>query len=517
MQTATTREFGIRDAAIYGAQVAVLQDPDALRLIRQAITEARLAPESAIAQLLARFERAFENLDGSELKNWGADLRDPWHAVLRELDLQAERGFGLPAGAGLVLVADELTPSLVTRRYSHPVRGIVCVRGGRYSHGAVLARTFGVPTVIGIDHAVDRIRHGESVIVWGDDGRVWSGVEDGERETARRSADERARVRRALAAGAAEPGRTADGTPVQVMANLESPRDLEDFEPGAAEGVGLFRTEFLFMARSSFPSEREQSEIYQSVLQRFPGRPVVFRTLDVGGDKPLRYFKAPAEANPAMGWRGLRVSLRWPDLLLVQLKAVVQACRAGDAQVMLPMISTLDELRAVRALLERVEGAARLPLGVMIEVPAAALALEDLAGACDFFSVGTNDLVQYLYAVDRDNAWVADLYQPYHPAHLRLLAQIARTSRALGKPASVCGEMAGQAAGALFLVGAGFRRLSVAGPFVAETKAMLRQAELPWMQGVAAQAQACRTASEAQALLEDSAARLWRTVVQRSG
>lgn len=522
VQSATAREFGIQDAAIYGAQVAVLKDPDALRLIRRLMRDERLAPEFAIQQLINKFEKLFDGLEGGAMKNWAADLRDPWQVVLRELDLEDGSALGMPSGAGIILVAEELTPSLVTRSHSHPVRGIVCARGGRFSHGAVLARSFAIPAVIGVENATDRVRHGEPVIVFGEEGRVLAGVDAEQQVQALTLAEERKEVRRAVAGLAREPGRTADGTRIEVLANLESPRDLELFDPEAAEGVGLFRTEFLFMERAEFPSEREQCEIYESVLQRFPGRPVVFRTLDVGGDKRLRYFRTPHESNPAMGWRGLRVSLQWRDLFLVQLRALAVARRSGDARVLLPMVSALEELREVQALVEQLYADSngslqRLPLGVMIEVPAAAMALRDLARECDFFSVGTNDLVQYLYAVDRDNPWVSELYQPYHPAHLRVLRAIARAGERLALPTSVCGEMAGHAAGTLFLAGAGFRSLSVAGPFVAEAKALLRTADIGALRQLAVRAAACATAREAQGLLEDAAAAHWKEMVRRSG
>lgn len=518
VQAATARELGDQEAAIYGAQVAVLHDPAALGTIRRLVREEYLAPETAIQELLDRFETAFRSLEGADARNWAADLRDPWNMVLRALNQEEEQSLALRSGTGVVLVAEELAPSLVVRRSSQPVRGIVCTRGGRFSHGAVLARSSGIPTVVGVDRATARIRTGEAVVVAAEEGRVLAGASAAEQEEARTRAAERADVRRGLVALAREPGRTACGAPVQVLVNLESPRELETFDPATAEGVGLFRTEFAYMERPTFPSESEQAEIYEAVLQRFPGRPVVFRTLDIGSDKRLRYFEMPSERNPAMGWRGLRVSLQWRDLFLIQLKALSRARRGGDAQVLLPMVTTLEELRAAKRLQEQVwtdaNGAAgRLPVGVMIEVPAAVMALRDLARESDFVSVGTNDLAQYLYAVDRDNPWVADLYQPYHPAHLRVLLFIARTCGRLRKACSVCGEMAGQPAGALFLVGAGFRRLSVASPFVAETKALIRAARLADMRRLAARAAAAATAGEAQASLEEAAAVCWRQVV----
>ncbi|HEX9792681.1 MAG TPA: putative PEP-binding protein, partial [Planctomycetota bacterium] len=406
IQSLTAREFGIQDAAIYGAQIAVLQDPDALGRIRKMVGDDSLEPASAIQALVDRFESTFRALEGGEVKNWAADLRDPWFAVLRELGEIGSLPSDSPAGEPLVLVADELTPSLVTRYPRGLVAGIVAARGGRFSHGAVLARTFSIPTVIGVDGVHARARHGEACVVYGDEGRVLLGADAGQQEDARVFAKERAEVREVFLARGLEACSTSCGESVGVYVNIESPRDLETFDTGMADGVGLFRTEFAYMERPNFPSGKEQTRIYESVLAGFVGKPVVFRTLDIGGDKPLRYFQTPRENNPALGWRGLRVSLEWKDLFLLQLKALAEARAAGDVRVLLPMVTTLDELREARALVDQVHRDSdgrlpKLPLGVMIEVPAAAMALRDLAREADFVSVGSNDLTQYLFAVDR--------------------------------------------------------------------------------------------------------------------
>ena len=521
VQAVTSRELGIQDAAIYGAQIAVLQDPDGLRFIRERIEEDQLEPESAVQALIDRFEHLFRGLEGGDVKNWVADLRDPWRAVIRELSEEEEQRLTGADDAGLVLVAEELTPSLVTRHYRHPLDGIICTRGGRFSHGAVLARSFGIPTVIGIEEIHVKVATGECCILYADEGRVLLGAEDDQEQEARQLAEERLQVRSALASAAREPGATADEVAVQVLVNIESPRDLETFEPETAAGVGLFRTEFAYMERPSFPSEKDQTAIYESILERFPGKPVVFRTLDIGGDKQLRYFRTPREPNPALGWRGLRLSLEWQDLFLMQVSALQAAGRKGDVRLLLPMVTTIDELRLAKQLIDQVRDSSGddrppIPVGIMLEVPAAAMALEDLAREVDFVSVGTNDLTQYLFAVDRDNPWVSDLYQPYHPAHLRVLRYVARVCQHQGRVLSVCGEMAGQLAGALFLVGSGYRSLSMAPPFVAEVKAILREVKLEELQELAKRAADCHTSVEAFGLLQDAATRYWRQIVQKA-
>lgn len=514
IQTLTTKELGMQDAAIYGAQIAVLQDPAAHRKLEDLVLRQQLQPESAIQSVLDEFEGVLKGLEGGDMKSWVSDLRDPWLAVVRELRNVEDEEHLAGDGEGVVLIAEELTPSLVTRNHQHNVVAIACNRGGRFSHGAVLARSFGIPTVAGMDGVHGKAINGEMCVINGDDGSALLGVDGYEEKAARDLEEERRHVHEKLAAEAVEPGHTRDGTPITVAVNIESPKDLAMFDPAIAGGVGLFRTEFAYMERPSFPSVEEQTAIYESVLVKFPGKPVVFRTLDIGGDKQLRYFGHPKEANPAMGWRGLRLSLEWQDLFLMQISALVRARRKGDVRILLPMVTTIEELRQAKVLIRQAAGDEEVPpVGVMIEVPSAALAARDMAAEADFVSVGTNDLTQYLFAVDRDNSWVSNLYQPYHPAHLRTLRYIAKACNVLGTPISVCGEMAGQYPGALFLVGAGFQTLSVAPPFVPGVKAVLKQRDFDELRHLARRAAACSTTKEAFAILDGAATDSWNAVV----
>lgn len=504
VQGAAAQELGLQDAAIYAAQGAVLRDPHALAEIRAGIRNERLAPESAIQALLDRLGKVFDALEGGDMKSWAADLRDPWMQVMRELGEGEHDALLTAAGdEAVVLVAEELTPSLLARLPRARLAAVLCAQGGRFSHGAVVARSAGVPTVSGLEGVHLRVRTGELCIVRGDEGRAQIGVDEAERAAAQALAAERQRLRAALAREATAPATTEDGTPIEITANIESPRDLDIFDLGTVDGVGLFRTEFAYMERPSFPSAEEQARLYASVLQRMGDKPVTFRTLDVGADKQLRYLTLPHEANPALGWRGLRLGLVWQDILLLQLQALLAAGVHGRARILLPMVTTVEEVRVVKSMLAALPSAGpRPPLGVMIEVPAAVMGLRDLLRETDFVSVGTNDLTQYLFAVDRDNPWVSSLYQPYHPAHLRLLRSIARTCQTARKPAAVCGELAGQPAGALFLVGAGFRSLSMAAGFVPEIKALLRASAMETLRSTAARALRCRTAGEAATVLE---------------
>jgi phosphoenolpyruvate-protein phosphotransferase (PTS system enzyme I) len=517
VQAATSEELGIEDAAIYGAQIAILQDPSVLQEIRTLIAEKLLAAESAIQAAVEKFGKQFEQLEGGDIKNWAADLRDPWHAVGRELAMDSSVASPMNADQPIILVAEELVPSLVTRYPRESLAGIVCRRGGRFSHGAVVARSFGIPTVTGLDQIEQKAQPGETAVVYADKACLLLGVEAEELEAANRRKAQSRVVQDALRERALQPAATADGHRVAILANIESPRDLGIFDTEVVDGVGLFRTEFAYMERPTFPSVQEQADLYRRVLETFEGKPVVFRTLDIGNDKTLRYFTMPQEANPALGWRGLRLGLEWKDLLLAQIQALIDCQDAGDVRILLPMVTVIEEVRQVRKLIKNFLPAdtAMPPLGCMVEVPSAALALADIAAEVDFVSVGTNDLVQYLFAVDRDNPWVTDLYQPFHPAHLRLLLHIAQTCKATGTPVSVCGEMAGQPEGALFLVGAGFDQLSVAPPFVSELKAILGQVQTQNLQEMAHQAAACQNSEEAFEILETAAHKAWAQVVDR--
>jgi phosphoenolpyruvate-protein phosphotransferase len=515
VQGATAQELGLQDAAIFGAQIAVLQDPAALQEIRNLVRDELYAPESAIQVMVEKFGKLFEALEGGDIKNWAADLRDPWHAVQRELAQDRNEALLDPTGGPIILIADELVPSLLTRVPRERLAGVVCGRGGRFSHGAVVARSFGIPTITGVEQVVSRVQPGEQIAIYADAGRVLFGVNEAEAAAAQQRATEDAAVRDVLVEEAKQPAVMRCGQQVAILINVESPRDLKGIDASLVDGVGLFRTEFAYMERPTFPTVVEQAELYREMLRHFPGKPVVFRTLDIGNDKQLRYFQTPEEANPALGWRGLRLGLHWKDLLLAQIQALIHAGDTGPVRIMLPMVTLLEEVRETRALIRATlpPDQKMPPLGCMIEVPAAAMALRDIVAEVDFVSVGTNDLVQYLFAVDRDNPWVADLYQPYHPAHLRVLDHIARTCQKSETPLSVCGEMAGELEGALFLVGVGFSQLSVATPFVPQIKAVLSRFRREELAELAAQACSKSTSTEAHGLLKLAAERAWSEVV----
>lgn len=482
-QKLVANSAGAKDAEIFAVHRMILKDPRAMSEIERAVAEQRINAEAAIQLLIERYQETFGKLEGENVRDFASDVSDPWRYVLNVL-LEREREQVQETDRSVILAAAELTPALVSYVARERLLAIVAETGGRFSHGAVLARSLGLPCVVGLPNLLARLEQGMRLAVDGDHGSVVLAPGDeqvGEFLERKRVLESRREVFRAEAG---QPARTQDGGSIRVQVNIESVRDLDTFELGHTDGVGLLRTEFLYLERAEFPSEEEQYRLYRRVLERMEGRPTTLRLLDIGGDKPLPYFQTPSEANPALGWRGIRITLRWRDLLRVQLRAMLRASTAGNLSILMPMISSLEEVREVHRLFDEIRSqlhdqgyptADDLPVGAMIEVPSALLELERIVREVDFVSVGTNDLVQYLLAVDRDNPWVAGLYDPYHPAVVRALRSVADVARAAQKSCSVCGEMASDPAVALLLLGLGYDSVSVAPQFVPEIKFAVRR------------------------------------------
>jgi phosphotransferase system enzyme I (PtsI) len=501
---------GEEEAAIFDVQIAMLDDVELLDNVR-ALIHQNLAAEKAFDLVMADWRQSFARHTHQMLRERVADLTDVHIRVLSMLlELGDHDPVDLPKGSNAILVTHDLTPSLTVQLDRGAISAIATDAGTRTSHVAILARSLGLPAVVGLRDATVQLHAGDRVILDGSLGVLIPNPTEAQiaayAERAVRDASDDAAMR---AVATAEPI-TLDGVRVVLRANVDLPDEAEAAASSGAEGVGLMRTEFLAVGRATMPDEEEQFRAYEKVLSAFEGKPVVIRTFDVGGDKlPIGGY--PTEANPFLGWRAIRMCLDEPELFKTQLRALLRAANCGDVRIMLPLIVSLDEVRAARKLLR--EASAELtargvphrpdvPLGVMIETPAAAIGADILAPEVSFFSIGTNDLVQYTLAVDRGNVNLADRFTPLHPAVLRLIRRTVQAGRAAGLDVAVCGEMASQPLMAFALIGLGVRQLSVAAQSVALVKRVIRGISVDVARAAAESAMLAGTAEEVEQVLK---------------
>jgi multiphosphoryl transfer protein len=476
---------GEYDAAIFDAHLLFLEDEALLGPARRLILEDRRNAADAWNDATQSVVENWRRLDDEYLRARAQDLVAVARQVLWQL---VGDGSGSPVLEGQgILVAPDLAPAETAGLDRDVVRGIVTAFGGPTSHSAILARSLGLPAVVGLGEAVLSLPEGTSLLLDGDRGLVW--VEPPPKvvtEFTERRQIQEAAVREARAAAHGQ-ALTQDGRRIEVMANVGSPDDVREALDAGAEGIGLLRTEFLFMDRPTMPDEEEQEVAYRNIASSLGGRPLVLRTLDVGADKPLPYLPQPAEANPFLGTRGIRLALAHRELLAGQLRAALRVAADHPISVMFPMVATLDELRAAREVLEeaRTKVTADLgrvirpmEIGVMVEVPSVALTAERFAPEVDFFSVGTNDLAQYTLAAERGNERVAALADALHPSVLRLIQLTVEAAEALGRWVGVCGELAGDPLAIPILVGLGVRELSMAPPAIPVAKHIVRRWDL---------------------------------------
>ena len=503
---------GEEDAAIFDVQIAILEDNELLENVRELIRQ-NLGAEKAFDLVMVDWRQSFARHTHVMLRERVGDLIDVHIRVLSLLlDLGDHDPVDLPRGANAVLVTHDLTPSLTVQLDRRAIAAIATDAGTRTSHVAILARSLGIPAVVGLRDATIRLKTGERAILDGSLGVIIPEPTDAQVEVYRKRAVVEASDNAELREIATAEPITTDHVRITLRANVDLPEEAEQAATSGAEGVGLMRTEFLVVGRATMPDEEEQYKAYSRVLQAFQGRPVVIRTFDVGGDKlPIGGF--PTEANPFLGWRAIRMCLDEPVLFKTQLRALLRSAMHGDVRIMLPLIVTLDEVREARRLLDEAaqeledRGAAYrrdVPLGVMIETPAAAIAADTLTHDVNFFSIGTNDLVQYTLAVDRGNANLAARYTPLHPAILRLIYRTVITAEAHGIEVGVCGEMASQPLMAFALIGLGVRQLSVAPRSVALVKRLIRGISAAEAKEAALAALESATAAEAEAGLRQA-------------
>jgi phosphotransferase system enzyme I (PtsI) len=477
----TSKRKRKQQAEIFLTHIAILKDPYFISRVLQDIRENGVNAESALMKQVDEFIRAFRKMDDPYLRERGTDLRDVGRRVIKKLMPQQQASSALEERA--IIVSSELTPSDTVRLERGKVLGFATESGGKESHAAILARSLGIPAVLGLEGLLSKVTGGETLIVDGNMGIVIinppAEVIQNYQDLQRKYESYQADLHRLVSL----PSETRDGREIRLWANIGGPVDLEYALHFGAHGIGLFRTETPFLVWRRFLSEDEQFFIYQKVITEASGKEVTIRTLDFGGDKYFEDGKSQKEKNPFLGYRSIRLFLRKKDIFKQQLRAILRASGFGPVKILFPMISTIEEVREIRELFELTKKELhkedipfdeRIPFGVMIEVPSAAILADQLAREVDFFSIGTNDLIQYTLAVDRDNGLVNHLYEPLNPAVLRLIQNVIRVAKDAGKPVTLCGEMAGTPAYLPLLVGMGMTDLSMNPPAILEAKKIVR-------------------------------------------
>ena len=506
-----------KDSQIYDVQLNLVLDPTLKTDLVSEVRQHKANVEVALQHVISRYEAAFAEAEDPLMRDRGADIRDVGRQLLSAL-LNRQRTAYTADGQDYIFAADEFLPSDAGVLDREHIQGIVTAGGGKYSHGAILARSLGIPCLVGVEEVLTKVTSGTQVVLDGESGVLIIEPEEEDIQTYTQLIKAREETDRRVFEVSHAPSVTPDGTEMRLMVNAESAHDLQHVDMDMVSGIGLFRTEFAFMERRQFPAEDEQVKMYEFAMEKADGRPVTFRTLDIGGDKPLPYFRTPEERNPVLGWRGLRISLAWPDILITQVRAILRASASGHGRILLPMVTSLEEVRRCREVVEELKkdlAESEIPhddsieMGIMVEVPAMTHVLDQVIDDVDFISVGTNDLVQYLLAVDRDNPRVAGLYDPYHPAVLRVLRQIATAARRGGRPAAICGELAGDHLYTAILMGLGFRELSMAPVFLPRVKLMVRNLTIEQCQAWVGEAIGLPTAREVREFMVSRSKAVW--------
>jgi phosphoenolpyruvate-protein phosphotransferase len=487
-----SREVGEEEAAIFRAHRQLLRDPAFIAKVKTAILSRHVDARTALHEVLDEYSQLYAQIADEYLKERMADLRDVIGRVIAQLALGEGKRL-IDVDESVIIVAHEILPSQAMSFDRLPVAGIITETGGTTGHAAILARSLGIPAVSGLRGILREVHTGDLIALDGREGHVYVNpgpeVEAAYRKLQREYGD----VRDRLIENREQEPVSVDGIRVELLANVSGPADAVMAAKAGASGVGLYRTEYLFLTHPTVPTEDEQLAAYRGVIEAAPNHAVTIRTLDLGGDKHVPYLGTQREANPFMGWRSIRLSAAYPEFFQTQLRAILRAGLYGKVSLLFPMISTLEEVQRLKRLVQRTQVALRrdnipfgegMPLGVMLEVPAAALCIDDLLGEVDFISIGSNDLIQYVMAADRDNPRVAHLCEPFNPAVMRLLAQIIKACNERGKPVTLCGEMAGRPRCYLPLFGFGLRRLSMSPAFVPPLKELVRRTPLPAAQEI---------------------------------
>lgn len=500
----TLQELGEKKAEIFESHLLILNDPELLTPVRDKISSENATAEYALDETSKQFISMFENMKSAYLRERAADMRDVTKRVLTHL---LGLNYVNPADISeeVIVIAEDLTPSDTAQLNRKYVKGFTTNIGGRTSHSAIMARSLEIPAVVGTKDVLSQVNSGNMIIVDGLDGTVIvnpsAEVIDeykSKRDNHLRQIEEWKKLREV-------PTVSKDGVHVELAANIGTPNDVTGVLENGGEGVGLYRTEFLYMGRTELPSEEVQFNAYKTVLEKMEGKPVVVRTLDIGGDKELPYLDLPKEMNPFLGFRAVRLCLDRKDIFRTQLRALLRASTYGNLRIMFPMIATLDEFREAKALLleeqeklvaEGIAVSDSIQLGIMVEIPSTAVLADQFAKEVDFFSIGTNDLIQYTMAADRMNERVSYLYQPYNPAILRLVKMVIDAAHKEGRWAGMCGEMAGDATAIPLLLGLGLDEFSMSATSILPARSQISKLSKAEMKALAEQALEQQTAEQ---------------------
>lgn len=507
--------LGEEAAAVFDAHMMVLADPDMTAQIKATIESKKVNAEAALKEITDMFIAIFEGMeDNAYMQERAADIKDVTKRVMANL-----LGVKLPSPAlineEVIIVAEDLTPSDTAQLDKKYVKAFVTNIGGRTSHSAIMARTLEIPAVLGTNNITELVSEGQLMAVSGLTGEVVLDPTPEQQSEFHAAGEAYAEQKAEWAALKDAETVTADGKHFELAANIGTPKDVEGVNDNGAEAVGLYRTEFLYMDAQDFPTEEDQYEAYKAVLEGMNGKPVVVRTMDIGGDKTLPYFDLPEEMNPFLGWRALRISLSnsGDAMFRTQLRALLRASVHGTLRIMFPMVALVTEFRAAKKIYdeekakliaEGVPVAEGIEVGIMIEIPAAAMLADQFAKEVDFFSIGTNDLIQYTMAADRMNEQVSYLYQPYNPSILRLINNVVKAAHAEGKWAGMCGEMAGDQTAVPLLMGIGLDEFSMSATSVLQTRSLMKRLDSTKMEELSNKALTeCATMEEVVALVEE--------------
>jgi phosphoenolpyruvate-protein phosphotransferase (PTS system enzyme I) len=506
----TLEQLGEDKAEIFSAHLLVLSDPELINPMKDRISSELVNAEVALEETANMFITMFEQMDNDYMKERAADIRDVTRRVMAHL---LGVSFSNPSTISeeVIVVAEDLTPSDTAQLNKQFVKGFTTDIGGRTSHSAIMARSLEIPAVVGAKVVMSDIQDGTLLIVDGTNGDVIVNPSEEEVATYKQKQADFEQHKAQLQKLVNEKTVSTDGHHVELAANIGSPDDLDGVIHNGAEGIGLYRTEFLYMGRDQLPTEEEQFTAYKTVLERMEGKPVVVRTLDIGGDKELPYLDLPKEMNPFLGFRAIRLCLEEQEIFRTQLRALLRASVYGNLKVMFPMIATVNEFREAKAVLEEekqklisenVEVATTIEIGMMVEIPSTAIIADQFAKEVDFFSIGTNDLIQYTMAADRMNENVSYLYQPYHPAILRLVKMVVDAAHKEGKWTGMCGEMAGDEKAVPILLGLGLDEFSMSATSILHARSQIHNLSKKEMEQLAEKVLTVSTTEEVLALVE---------------